>query len=686
MILLCSAEISQKGFDALLFLAETLNAMGQTVAIDARFVPEDMSRHATYEATPYLVDPEDIEADKLVVVGADQVSDEVQRLLRSAPLSEDAQIWAFGRFKTRQAAINAANRVAYPLAKEPNVVDLAERQETPFYDGGFGVGATIITPDARPEDSTGPTRVMVYVPEEHLEDPDVLSGLLSLHYTAHIKLHVLTSGQGKSQIRNSRYADMSVFGLSDLPALPLLNFVDVVVFTGPNMPGPRMANLALHAIGTGRPVVDCTTNASLVATGAPVLPGPQDMQALGAYIEAGLAKNARDIGRTAQKSNWLQSYDANWLIEVLGLSQAAPDKTASKGSTVFFPTNGSGLGHAQRCTLIAEAMDSSDVHFAVFPSCIKMVNKRGFATTPMVQRSDMYEESFANDLVNFLRLRGLLKHGDQLVFDGGYVFDSIYRVISQLQISATWIRRGLWQPAQVNPSVLERERVFSRVIVPTEAFDELNASYTHGAHIHTVGPIVNQSDQAKPDVDAIKAKLEKRFGHAADKLVVSMLGGGVASNRAVQTQALSNYVEHRDGAMHLIVAWPNALVPSGYYSWSKSHVIKTQNLQGLMYAADLVVSAAGYNSFHEVLYNRIATIFVPQSAPFLDDQETRARAAEKRGLASLVFETDLVRLEQEVAAYLDGSKADDVRAALNELSLPETGNAAAARILQTEPL
>ena len=65
-------------------------------------------------------------------------------------------------------------------------------------------------------------------------------------------------------------------------------------------------------------------------------------------------------------------------------------------------------------------------------------------------------------------------------------------------------------------------------------------------------------------------------------------------------------------------------------------------------AADLVVTAAGYNSFHEALYNRVPAIFVPQMSAFMDDQRARARAACDRGLAAMVEANELMTLERLV--------------------------------------
>ena len=50
-------------------------------------------------------------------------------------------------------------------------------------------------------------------------------------------------------------------------------------------------------------------------------------------------------------------------------------------------------------------------------------------------------------------------------------------------------------------------------------------------------------------------------------------------------------------------------------------------------AFDFAISAAGYNSFHELLHHGLPTIFVPNDQQKVDDQRARAEWAESRGAA-----------------------------------------------------
>jgi hypothetical protein len=317
-----------------------------------------------------------------------------------------------------------------------------------------------------------------------------------------------------------------------------------------------------------------------------------------------------------------------------------------------------------------------------FPSCVPLVEGRGFPCVPLVQKSPDHPEEFANDIVNFVRLRRTLRATDHLVFDGGYVFDSIYRAIHETGCTATWIRRGLWRPGQVADAPIERERAFARVLVPEEAFPELNVDYSRGAHVQRVGPIVQPPPATSRE--ALRARLAETFGIAFDTLVVTMLGGGVASDRTAQVQAIAGLLEPRAGCLHLVVVWPTSRVAPGMSGWRNTRLVRTQASISLAVAADLVVSAVGYNTFHELLYTRTPAIFIPQVAAYLDDQERRARAASDRGLAETVLAHEFLLLERRIGDILDRGKGEALRRALSELELPATGNLAAARLIEAE--
>ena len=217
--------------------------------------------------------------------------------------------------------------------------------------------------------------------------------------------------------------------------------------------------------------------------------------------------------------------------------------------------------------------------------------------------------------------------------------------------------------------------------MPSEAFEELNDAYSYGDHVHYVGPIYRQVAQSKNDREQLRARLAERFGRDFRQLIVSMLGGGVASDRSAQLQAISGMLETRPDCLHLIVIWPGSTVQPAAFGWKNTRVVQTFEATKLCLSADLVISAAGYNSVLELLYHKIPAILIPQSAPYLDDQERRARALADRDLCALITEWEFMKLERTVTDCLDSDGLDVFRTALNDIELPQAGAAEAAELI-----
>ena len=681
MILLCAGQKNPRNFDAMILFATQLSQRGHRVAIDADFAPENLDRHQKYEVVPYLSASDALEFDQVCIIGAEAISSDVQVLLRKFAHDADLPVTALGTFKSHHNAISAQNSLAYVLGREPRVIDLAQTHKRPLLEAPIAPLCALDLGQSETDEKDSLAKVLLYLPADALEDPQILPTLGMMDQMPGFDLNIVIAGEGKDRIRQSKFAHLSVFGYAEMSPLTLVQMFDIAVFFGANIPGERMALLALCMMQSGKVVIDCTSGASFLATGAPALHGPEDMEGLNAFLQHSVLINRSEIGQVMAQNKWLEDFSIETIERQLDLTADTKPDVEAKSKTVFFPTNGSGLGHAQRCAVVGEQMQIKPT-FAAFPSCVDMLRGRGFACLPLIQRTDAHLEQYANDMVNYTRLRRLLGRGDTLVFDGGYVFDSAYRLIAELGLNGIWIRRGLWQKGQINPHALERETVFSKVIVPREAFDELNTTYSFGAHLHDVGPIVNTEKLDHDEIASLRLRLAAQMDVEFDQLIVTMLGGGVASDRAAQMQLLCNMAERRENCLHLIIAWPNAVIAPGLYGWKNTRVIQTQKAQAIAQAADLTISAVGYNSFHETLYNQIPTIFMPQAADYLDDQERRARAASERDLAATVLGTELMQLEREVTAFLDEGKADMIRTALAEIDLPELGNTSAARLIE----
>ncbi len=679
---------AKAGLDAATGLAASLRAAGLTAGLCRDALPSGMTLAQSCDVARLIAPTRPGEGDRLLVIGGHAVRDsDLVTLRRLAPYVVSGCLVA-GHFGSLQTEIGIRSRFGYALGHEPDLLPLREE--------GAGLIACAEAPvfgveHPRPPAGDGRLRVLLVAPD--LSEAATPASLQALAVARRLAVTVLTDGKSKEALRAAGLA-APVYHYSEVPLRVLVRRADVAVFCQPVAASHAMRMLLADLALSGAGLLDASPGFANRKREPGFVPAPADPASLAAFLTndirpdlAALDRLSRGSALARQARQSLDDLRAALGEEAVRVT-APVTRLAHHGRSdrktppvVFLPTNGVGLGHAQRCTLIAESL--ADQHaarpvFAAFPSCMRLIKSRGFDVMPLVSKSPLHAEPLASDLVNYVRLEPLLADAAAFVFDGGYVFNSIFRSILDRGLPSVWIRRGLWQPGQDNSVALEREKVFDRVIVPREAFDELNDDYSHGPSVTKVGPIVRRIAPCDIDRPALHAALRDRFGLAFRQLVVTMLGGGVASDRSAQTTAVCASLARRPDVLHLVVTWPTATVEPGLFTWPNTRIVRTHKASLLAASADLCISAVGYNSFHEALYNRIPTIFIPQVASYMDDQRARAQAAVERDLACLVDPHQMMTLDRALARMLDEGEAEALRERLSRVDLPNPGNAASA--------
>lgn len=674
MLCLETAGGDAKHIENLAVVLSQLDALGVAARVHVRSVPEGMGRHVQFDLAPYLVDGPLPPEARVAVLGAHRLSDAGLTRLRGLSGPDERECLGFGCFATRQARIGAAAKLSYVFGREPELFDLADGSEIDRDAPLFGV--TRVLPRA------APPRLLLVAPP--LEDARTAAALVTLSLSRKVQAAVLTDGRAKRTWRGARGAGVPVFQYGEALPASLAERADICVCFAPLQGYLRAQALVANVAVSGGALIDATEDHTIARDADAFIRGPVELGDLLPFLQDDILPNLEEIGAQVRRSETARRCDPGPVLRFLGAEPVEAAAPPEPGPVVMMPTNGVGLGHARRCALVARELAPAAERpvFAAFPSCFRMIRFQGFDVMPLIGRSARHAQTHENDLPNYVRLRSLTREARALVFDGGYVFDSVYRSILENRLTGIWIRRGLWKTEQDNSVALDREKVFARVIVPREAVDELNVAYSHGAHVHEVGPIVQRVAMAADRRADLRARLGERFGTGFSRLVVSLLGGGVAADRGAQIQALCGMLERRADTLHLVVVWPSTALQPAWFGWQRSRVVRTINAAHLAVAADLCVSAAGYNSFHEVLYNRVPAIFVPQTSAMLDDQSARARAARDREVAAVVEPHELMTLEREIGRYLDDGEAEAVRARIAALDLPEPGNAAAARAIE----
>lgn len=681
MIGLINGSTGAPEVEALALFARRLDLRGHAVVIEDAIFPADLVRARRHALAPYLTDLAATALSRVIVLGAEGIGVEcAARLRHLLQVHPGVPVTAAGHFDNRAGLLSSQATIAAASGQEPVMLDLARLHPRPLLDrlpcplGGL--------PLADRKAGSKPA-VLLSIPGASLEEERCLDQLEALSHAGMFSLRVLTDQSGHSLLLEGRLAGLEVLTPADAAPDALASGADVLVLTGASAPDLNTLHVALDMLVSGRAVVDGTDSGALVERGVPALRGPRGLHALAGYLTGRVLPNLPEIHHRRGQSPWIAMHDFARVEAALDLRAPEAAHPVPAGDDILFvPTNGIGIGHAQRCVLIAGKLpEPAKARFAAFPSCVGLIRSRGFAVRPLVQKADDPDRSGDNDLITYQRLRRWTRCGDVLVFDGGYVFDGIRRAILEQGLRGIWIRRGLWQPQHATFHTLSRETTFERVIVPQEAFDELNDALTHGARVHAVGPIVRQDDPTLPAPTEMRARLSRLFDHPVGELVVTMLGGGRAADRSAHVSALSALLERRVGCLHLVLVWPGATIHPSSTGWRNTRVVRSTNALPLARAADLVVTAAGYNTFHEVLYHRIPAIFVPQVGQMMDDQSRRAASACERGAARVIGPDDFLTLSRAVTDCLDGGTAE-LREALARLHLPEPGAQQAAALIE----
>ena len=668
----------KKDFDDLAVTLGQLAALGVEAGVHVGSVPQGLNRHLRYELAPHLVDRFPASEDAVLLIGAQQIAGGPMVRLRRLVGEEPLRCHAFGRFATRQDVIGTTARLSYVFGRDPEVFDLAATGEE------GGERAPVFGVSKAPRDAAEPPRLLLVAPP--LADPTTAAALIALGLSRRVAVTVLADGQSKQDWIAAHGPDaVAIYQHGEVLPASLAARIDICACFAPLQRFLRVQCLTANLAVSGAALIDASEGHALAQSRDAFIRGPVDVANLGQFVTSEILPNLAAIGAQVRDSRFAARCDPAPVLRFLGGEPAparTPRRRAGRGRVVFMPTNGIGLGHAQRCALVAAELERPRFEpvFAAFPSCLGLIKSRGFDAMPLVSRSAEHARPYANDLANYVRMRALAEGAGTLVFDGGFVFDSVARTILEGGLRGVWIRRGLWQADKDLSLSLDREKVFDRVIVPGEAFEELNRAYSRGERLREVGPIVQQVP-AGLDRAAIRRSLADRYGREIMHLVVTQLGGGIATDRSAQIQALCGMMERRPGTLHLVLVWPGAVLQPAWFGWTNTRIVRTRHAVLLAAAADLCVTAAGYNSFHEVLYNAMPAIFLPQTRSFLDDQHARARAAAERGLAGLVEPHELVRLEREIGRWLDGGEAEAARSRLAALDLPRPGIGDAAHLI-----
>lgn len=346
---------------------------------------------------------------------------------------------------------------------------------------------------------------------------------------------------------------------------------------------------------------------------------------------------------------------------------------------LFYPTNGVGLGHVTRLLAIARRLPPR-FEPVFFTPChaLAVIEHQGFRAEYVPEPS--HDETAPADHAKAMapRLAAALRYyrPAAIVFDGNVPRDALLAACAEDPAPSLWVRRGMWRADPTLARHLDLSRYFDAVIEPTEAAASADIGPTTSAvDVPITVPPVMMLDRAELlPPRAARAELGLELGRPA---VLVQLGSG--SNNDIERH-LDRLVDagRALGLQMVVVEWlirHNPIRRQGV-----RHLAAFPNARYFR-AFDLAVSAAGYNSFHELLHHGVPTLFLPNDAQKVDDQRARAAWAESQGAAVCVPRGG----EPALAGYLQALLDPHLRRQLARrarAACPVNGAAAAALTIE----
>jgi competence ComEA-like helix-hairpin-helix protein len=301
-------------------------------------------------------------------------------------------------------------------------------------------------------------------------------------------------------------------------------------------------------------------------------------------------------------------------------------------SILFITSNGVGMGHLTRVMAIARRLPDH-----LTPILLTM--SKGL---PIAREQGFYSEYFPSSEVSGLQnpqwSTGLAARVGQLInehkpavvaFDGVSPYSGVRRALaSHPDPVSVWIRRGMWRAGTPNKQ-LQAGDSFDLVLEPGEFAAAADQGPTVGVRDEAlaVSPIVFcDESELLP-----RAQAETELGLDPNRRhVLIQIGEVPQPDRDFLHQTCANYIlqhpETQVAVLESAISEDLVLPPS---------VIKLAAVYpiALLYRAfDFVISAAGYNSYHELIGFQVPAAFF--AAPKMtDDQQARVRYAAEVGVA-----------------------------------------------------
>jgi hypothetical protein len=351
-------------------------------------------------------------------------------------------------------------------------------------------------------------------------------------------------------------------------------------------------------------------------------------------------------------------------------SRGLARRSAPRKTIISFTANGEGMGHLTRQMAIAQRLPKNvQPIFVTLSLAMRVVREAGYLCEYIPQaKGARWTQFLARRLVEIIDQYS----PELLVFDGTWPFGGLMQAREATSLPYVWIRRPMWQRGKGEDNMLPADD-FHLIIEPgefAEAYDQ-GLTVQRRDEAVRVPPILllDQSELLPPS----EARAELGLSASKQAVLVQLGSGNTYEVGSAGRTIAERFLRLRNTEV-VFVDWmisrERMELPPGVKR------VSTYPLGRYLKAFDFAVSAAGYNSYHELIGFGVPTIFVP-SEKQLDDQHGRVRYAKDVGVALSLDPFTESGLEECLEVMLDDDRRRSMTDRCREL-FPGNGAADAA--------